>query len=37
MQKHSGKYCFGDNITAADIVLFPQFFLAKNRFNVNLF
>ena len=32
--KH-GKYAFGDNITATDIVLYPHLFLAKYRFKVN--
>jgi len=33
--KYSGRYCFGDNITLADLCLIPQVYNA-NRFNVDL-
>ncbi|QIR14880.1 maleylacetoacetate isomerase [Shewanella aestuarii] len=33
--QYSGRYCFGDNVTLADICLIPQIYNAK-RFNVAL-
>ncbi|RTR36757.1 maleylacetoacetate isomerase [Shewanella canadensis] len=33
--KYSGRYCFGDSITLADLCLIPQVYNA-NRFNVDL-
>jgi len=33
--KYSGRYCFGDNITLADLCLIPQVYNA-NRFNIDL-
>jgi len=33
--KYSGRYCFGDSITLADLCLIPQVYNAK-RFNVDL-
>lgn len=35
LEKESGTYCFGNQITAADMFLVPQVFSAK-RFNVSL-
>lgn len=35
LEKHSGLFCFGDEITAADLFLVPQIFTA-NRFKVPL-
>ncbi len=35
LEKYSGKFCFGDEITAADIFLVPQIFTAQ-RFKVPL-
>lgn len=35
LQKHGGKYCFGDQITLADCCLIPQVFSAR-RFDVDL-
>jgi maleylacetoacetate isomerase len=35
LKKHSGKFCFGDSITLADIFLIPQIYNA-NRFGVNM-
>lgn len=35
LQKSAGKYCFGDNVTAADMFLIPHMFSAK-RFQVDL-
>lgn len=35
LEKHSGQFCFGDQVTAADVFLVPQVFSAK-RFNVDL-
>lgn len=35
LEQHSGKYCFGDVITAADVFLVPQIFTAQ-RFKVPL-
>jgi maleylacetoacetate isomerase len=35
LQKHSGSYCFGDQITLADCLLIPQIFSSK-RFGVDL-
>ncbi|MES2802687.1 MAG: maleylacetoacetate isomerase [Bdellovibrionota bacterium] len=35
LEKHSGQFCFGDEITAADVFLVPQIFTA-NRFKVPL-
>ena len=34
-QKHAGQYCFGDQITAADLCLIPMMFSAR-RFHVDL-
>ncbi|MBX2987821.1 MAG: maleylacetoacetate isomerase [Bdellovibrionaceae bacterium] len=35
LQRHAGTYCFGDQITAADVCLVPMVFSAR-RFNVDL-
>ncbi|QYJ84965.1 maleylacetoacetate isomerase [Shewanella mesophila] len=35
LAKYSGTYCFGDNVTLADLCLIPQIYNA-NRFNVDL-
>ncbi|MBR9726850.1 maleylacetoacetate isomerase [Shewanella intestini] len=35
LQQHSGQYCFGDNVSLADLCLVPQVYNAK-RFNVDL-
>jgi maleylacetoacetate isomerase len=35
IKPHAGKYCFADNITAADCFLVPQLFSAR-RFSVDL-
>ncbi|WNC71158.1 maleylacetoacetate isomerase [Thalassotalea psychrophila] len=35
LAKTSGQYCFGDNITVADLCLIPQIYNAK-RFNVDM-
>jgi len=32
----SGKYVFGDSITAADIFFYPQVYATKNRWGVDL-
>lgn len=34
-EQHAGKYCFGDQITAADLCLIPMMFSAR-RFHVDL-
>ncbi|CAK8674267.1 unnamed protein product [Clavelina lepadiformis] len=36
LQKSSGKYCVGDNITMADLCLVPQAYNAVDRFSVDL-
>lgn len=35
LQQNAGQYCFGDNITMADICLVPQVYNAK-RFNLDM-
>lgn len=35
LEKHSGQFCFGDTVTAADVLLVPQIFTAQ-RFKVPL-
>ncbi len=35
LEQYSGKYCFGDTVTLADLCLIPQVYNA-NRFNVSL-
>ncbi|RYV02481.1 maleylacetoacetate isomerase [Shewanella sp. OPT22] len=35
LETHSGKYCFGNEVTLADVCLIPQIYNAK-RFNVSL-
>lgn len=35
LEQHSGKYCFGDIVTLADLCLIPQVYNAQ-RFNVSL-
>ncbi len=35
LQQHSGLYCFGDNVTLADLCLIPQLYNAR-RFNIEL-
>lgn len=34
-QPEPSKYCFGDQVTAADIVFYPQMFATKNRWKVD--
>lgn len=34
--KQGGRYTFGDVITAADVVFYPQIFNTKNRFKIDL-
>lgn len=34
--KRGGKYVFGDEITCADVFLYPQIYNAKNRFNLDI-
>lgn len=34
--KRGGRYVFGDEITCADVFLYPQIYNAKNRFNLDL-
>ncbi len=36
LSKHRGKYCFGDELTAADCLFVPQAYLASTRFGVEL-
>mgnify|MGYP000844790167 FL=1 len=36
LSKTAGKYCFGDEITAADCVLLPQVYGSMLRFNIKL-
>ena len=35
LKRHSGRYCFGDTVTLADLCLVPQVYNAQ-RFNVDL-
>ena len=34
--KEDGKYVFGEDITLADVFLYPQIYNSKNRFNLDL-
>ena len=31
-----GKYCFGDNITVADLFFYPQILAAVHRFGIDI-
>ena len=35
LKETAGKFCFGNEITLADCVIFPQVWNAFDRFNVN--
>ena len=36
LAKTSGRYCYGDTLTMADAFVFPQAWLAKKKFEVEL-
>lgn len=36
LAKSKGKYCFGDNITLADVFFYPQVMGGIARFGVNI-
>lgn len=36
LKKSKGKYCFGDNVTLADVFFYPQVLGAIARFGVKI-
>ncbi len=36
LKKSKGKYCFGDNLTLADVCFYPQVLGSIARFGVNI-